>query len=199
MCTSHLVRPWSSGLELSPENLRRVWIFPINDIHVIYMGMRTWIGLVIPGKTGCYWSWEKMFQNSSLSRRLMVQRKHKKSTPSFKSKFWQWKQATRQYQTILKTYHQTLTIILEHHNNVVCWKSGKVLFLIPLTERFGTITASKVVMSLSEVVMYTSELQDHEDHIDEFSCYQLEGLRALAVATWVQAAVDLLYICLCGY
>lgn len=143
-----------------------------------------------------------MFQNSSLSRHIntsMVQRKHKKNTPSFKSKFWQWKQATRQYQTILKTYHQTLTIILEHHNNVVCWKSGKVLFLIPLTERFGTITASKVVMSLSEVVMYTSELQDHEDHIDEFSCYQLEGLRALAVATWVQAAVDLLYICLCGY
>lgn len=34
------------------------------------MGMRTWIGLVIPGKMGCYWSWEKMFQNSSLSRHI---------------------------------------------------------------------------------------------------------------------------------
>lgn len=34
------------------------------------MGMRTWIGLVIPGNMGCYWSWEKMFQNSSLSRHI---------------------------------------------------------------------------------------------------------------------------------
>ena len=56
---------------------------------------------------------------------------------------------------------------LSQHRRLL--KIRKNIYPIPLTKRFGTITASKVVMSLSEVVMYTSELQDHEDHIDEFS------------------------------